>query len=163
MRRVEIRRVAADEWERFRDIRLRALGDAPFAFGSTLAREQERPAAEWRERLGRRDGAMFACVDGDAWLGIAGAYADPDVPALVWVVSMWVAPEGRRRGAGRRLLDTCVAWARRHGATEVRLWVTTTNEPARALYEAAGFEPTGATQPLPSDPSLDELELSLRL
>jgi GNAT superfamily N-acetyltransferase len=160
---MDVRRFGPDEWELLRDMRLRALADSPSAFGSSLAREKDRAEADWRRWIGSRDGVMFACVDEEAWLGIAGTYVEPEQPGVVSVVSMWVAPEGRRRGAGRRLLDACVQWARQRGAAEARLWVTSGNQSARALYEAAGFEPTGATQPLPSDPTLQELELSLRL
>jgi putative hydrolase of HD superfamily len=39
------------------------------------------------------------------------------------------------------------------------LWVTESNEHARALYERAGFRPTGGRQPLPSDASLMEVQL----
>ncbi len=155
--------IESEEWSRLRDIRLRALADSPSAFGSSLAREQDRTEADWRRWLGSRDGVMVACVEEDTWLGIAGTYVESDQPGVVWVVSMWVAPEGRRRGTGRLLLEACVAWARERQASEARLWVTLGNEPARALYEAAGFQPTGVTQPLPSDPSLQELELHLRL
>jgi GNAT superfamily N-acetyltransferase len=161
---MQIREVSPEEWERFRDVRLRALADSPSAFGSSLRREQRQPQAAWRERISWRGGGVtFAAVEDGAWLGIAGAYPDDDAPTCMWVVSMWVAPEARRRGAGRSLLDACVGWARERDAEEVRLWVTTTNTSARALYEAAGFEPTGATQPLPSDPSFEEEELRLTL
>jgi GNAT superfamily N-acetyltransferase len=160
---MDVRRFGPDEWELLRDMRLRALADSPSSFGSSLAREKDRAEADWRGWIERRDGAMFALVDQEAWLGIAGTYVEPEQPGVVWVVSMWVAPEGRRGGAGRRLLDACIQWARERGAAEARLWVTVGNEPARALYEAAGFHPTGATQPLPSDPTLSELELSLGL
>lgn len=159
---VEIHRVAPNEWEQFRDVRLRALADAPSAFGSSLAREQAFDEAAWQERWFGRT-AVFAAKEGDAWLGIAGAYPDQDEPSTVWVVSMWVAPEARRRGMGRALIDACVDWARTRGASEVHLWVTRSNVPARALYEAAGFLPTGSTQPLPSDLSLEEDEFSFRV
>ena len=41
---ITVRRVRAEEWERLRETRLRALADAPMAFGATLADEQARPA-----------------------------------------------------------------------------------------------------------------------
>ena len=160
---MDIREIDPDQWERLRDIRLRALAEAPSAFGSSLAREKGRTEADWRRWLGSRDGVLLVCIDQEAWVGIAGTYVEPEHPDVVWVVSMWVGPEARRRGVGRLLLDACVQWARERPAAEARLWVTLGNQPARTLYEAAGFAPTGVTQPLPSDPSVQEEELSLRL
>ena len=48
--KITVRRVGAEEWERLRVIRLRALTDAPMAFGSTLADEQARSDEFWRGR-----------------------------------------------------------------------------------------------------------------
>jgi hypothetical protein len=52
---VEIRRIRADEGLRLREVRLRALADAPTAFGSSLAREQAFAESTWHERAA--DGA----------------------------------------------------------------------------------------------------------
>ena len=46
---MEIRRIGADEWGELRDLRLRALQDAPDAFGSTYEEESIRTDAEWME------------------------------------------------------------------------------------------------------------------
>jgi RimJ/RimL family protein N-acetyltransferase len=37
--------------------------------------------------------------------------------------------------------------------------VTEKNEPARRLYERCGFVPSGNRQPLPSDPSVEEIQM----
>ena len=46
-----IRTFAQHEWAVYKDLRLRALADSPDAFGSTLAKEQNRSDAEWASRL----------------------------------------------------------------------------------------------------------------
>ena len=45
-----VRRVRPDEGLRLRALRLRALADAPWAFGSTFAREQAFAESVWHER-----------------------------------------------------------------------------------------------------------------
>jgi hypothetical protein len=47
---VEVRRIEAAEWRELRELRLRALADAPDAFASTLEREAAFPEDVWRER-----------------------------------------------------------------------------------------------------------------
>jgi ribosomal protein S18 acetylase RimI-like enzyme len=50
-----------------------------------------------------------------------------------------VAPKGRGRGLGRRLVDALIDWGRRQGATSAYLLVREGNQPARALYRSLGF------------------------
>ena len=150
-------RATEDDWERVRDIRLRALADAPFAFGSTFEDERERPESMWRGRLANRDDATFLAVDEDRAVGLVSVFFE-DV-GRAHLVSMWVSPEARREGVGWALVDAAIRWAAQNGAATVELWVTESNEPARMLYERCGFAFTGRRQPLPSDPTLDELEM----
>ena len=81
---VEIRRIRADEGLRLKALRLRALADAPMAFGSNLAREEAFADATWHERAsggasgtdrapvlsvhleGSSDGVSYAAVAPDA-------------------------------------------------------------------------------------------------
>ncbi|SOC46719.1 Ribosomal protein S18 acetylase RimI [Blastococcus aggregatus] len=58
------------------------------------------------------------------------------------VVTLHVAPAHRRSGLGRRLLDTVGDDARRSGHDVLALGVHREN-PARHLYESAGFTLTG--------------------
>src|SRR5262249_56071893 len=80
-----IRRIRPDEGPNLRALRLRALADAPMAFGSTLAREQAFADAVWRERAERGasgdDSVTFIVEHDGRWLGIVtGLARDPDVP-----------------------------------------------------------------------------------
>ena len=58
------------------------------------------------------------------------------------VVTLHVSPAHRRLGLGRRLLDAVAGDVRRGGHAALALGVHRTN-PARRLYEAAGFRRTG--------------------
>jgi GNAT superfamily N-acetyltransferase len=163
---VEIRRTTEDDWERLRDVRLRALEEAPYAFGSTLERERGRTEAEWREwaehgRWGR--GVTFVADEGDRFVGLASGFPEDDEPDAVHLVAMWVDPSFRRSGIGRALIDAVVGWARDTGARAVHLWVADGNDAAMALYRSYGFEASGTRQPLPSNPALGEELLRLAL
>ena len=166
---VVVRRVRPDEVAEFKAIRLRALADSPNAFATTLAEAEAMPESNWVHRVTRgaagEESLVLVAVDRitEEWLGMTGSYFEDGEPEIANVVSVWVAPEARRRGVGRRLQAAAQAWAVFRGAREQRLWVTDTNEAARALYLAEGFTLTGTTQPHPARPELTELEMIRRL
>ena len=156
-----------DEHERLRRLRLGALAEAPDAFDSPLAGERALPAEVWVRRAaagaaGETVATFIADDEGD-YIGLVTGLWEVEGPGRVMVVSMWVAPRARGRGLGRQLLDAVVGWARERGARQVDLWVTDGNDPARTLYEQAGFVPTGESAPLDTNPSLIGLKLSLPL
>ena len=157
---LRVRRIGPDDAEQLRETRLAALLDTPSAFARTHAEESAYPTEEWafRARRGSEGDAsatFFAELDGSV-VGLVGGYR-PD-GALVELVSMWVAPAGRRNGVGAALVDAVVDWS---GADAVELWVTRGNDPAIALYERCGFVTTDEVQPLPSDPCKDEIRMRL--
>lgn len=155
-----VRAVSEDEWSVLRSVRLQALADAPSAFGSTLAAEEQFTEERWRERAaGSSTSRLFLAWRGDEAVGIAGCIDEGDGSAQL--VSVWVRPDHRARGVGRVLSNAALDFASDHGLTIIRLWVTEGNASARRLYERLGFTPTGKLQPLPSDPALWEHELEL--
>ena len=78
---------------------------------------------------------------------------------------MWVEPSARRRGIGRELLDAVASWAREAGAQRLRLALAQdeASRPAAALYRTLGFEQTGESEPLESNPSSIALVMSRAL
>src|SRR5215469_2032107 len=169
---VLVRRLAADDWRQSRATRLAALADAPYAFSSTLAKEQAYPEELWRSRAG--SGRTFGAFDGGTLIGLAtgiptdeldghtasGADLQPD-----WhLVGMWVAPDYRGTGVAGRLVSAVCERAFQSGAATVTLWVAEKNDRATALYKRHGFAPTGVRQlTRPDEPDHWEKQLALRL
>lgn len=60
-----------------------------------------------------------------------------------WVMNLAVAPEERRHGHGRRLLDAALGVAREWGCASLWLEVREGNAPARALYAGLGLSERG--------------------
>ena len=148
----------------FKAVRLRALQDAPYAFGATYAKESQFDDAEWLRRAGRMNGeggVGFLAMDGDAGCGIAGAFLDANDTTRAQLVSMWTAPTHRQRGVGRLLVNEVLRWARLRGGSALLLMVTSNNEPAMRFYEKLGFTRSGRTEPYPNDPAVFEYEMSL--
>ena len=142
------KRLAAHEGLRLRTIRLRALAEAPDAFGSTHDEAAARPLDSWAAQL-RKIATFVAVVDGEDVGLVRGARDDSQADAA-WLISMWVAPEVRGRGVGEALIDAVVEWARASGARRLLLDVGDHNQPAIALYARMGFEPNGTTGCLPA-------------
>jgi ribosomal protein S18 acetylase RimI-like enzyme len=57
-----------------------------------------------------------------------------------WVYYLAVAPERRREGLGRTMMDAAEAWLRARGAPKIQLMVREDNEAALGFYEALGLE-----------------------
>jgi GNAT superfamily N-acetyltransferase len=147
----------------FKAIRLRALQDAPHAFGSTFAKELQLTDSDWIDRVERWNGergAGFLATDGDTACGIAGSLLDQHDAARALLISMWTAPTHRHRGIGRLLVNHVLNWARGRNALILQLMVTSKNDPAIRFYQRLGFTPTGRTEPYPSDPAVIEYEMS---
>ena len=146
----------------FKDVRLRALLEAPTAFSSTFAKESAFPDEEWKKRAMRWSSgpsAGFLAFDGDRGCGMVFSFAEELDPQRAQVVSMWVAPEVRREGVGRRLIETVVEWARGRRMRDVKLMVTSVNHGAIAFYECLGFRMTGKTEVYPNDSAIKQYEM----
>jgi ribosomal protein S18 acetylase RimI-like enzyme len=152
-----ISEVTPEDWQVMRDIRLEALREAPYAFGSTYAREALFTQAQWQGRISDRAVTYLAHLpDLTEPAGIAGAYVEGGEADLV---SLWVRPAARGREVGEALIEATAGWARSRGFGTLFLWVTESNGAARRLYQRCGFTETGEHQPLPSDPALSEIRL----
>ncbi|GHJ48886.1 hypothetical protein Cs7R123_62280 [Catellatospora sp. TT07R-123] len=160
---IEIQVLSPDDWALWRELRLAALAEAPYAFGSTLADwtgsgdQEER----WRIRL-ELSGSynLIAHLDGVP-VGMASGVPG-EQPGHTELISMWVSPAGRGKGVAAALIEAVAAWSRTQGVPELRLMVADGNDAAIALYRRCGFKETGHVQPMP-DGERGELEMALAL
>jgi GNAT superfamily N-acetyltransferase len=141
---VEVTRIKADEWPVLRELRLRSLLDAPEAFGQRYENAESEPESEWRSAArasaaGDRRAWFLARADDPAATEIGLVQARRRPPSDCLVFSMWVAPEARRGGVGKELIESVATWARGWGGTRIVLWVFGANEGALRFYERLGF------------------------
>jgi ribosomal protein S18 acetylase RimI-like enzyme len=136
---IELRRLTADDWREWRDLRLQALAEAPTAFSATLAEWQGEgdTEARWRQRLIAVPFNVSADVDGTVRGQVSAVVADD--ASTVELISMYVEPDARGSGAGDALVAAVCEWAAGLGIATVTLGVRATNRHAIALYERSGF------------------------
>jgi GNAT superfamily N-acetyltransferase len=114
-----IRRLRAGDGAILRDVRLRALREAPYAFSSWFDREATNGSDHWDDLATQSDagelGAVFVALDEKQCLGITGAYFARENREVATLWGMWVDPNARRRGVGRGLVEAVATWARDAG------------------------------------------------
>ncbi|KAB1162323.1 N-acetyltransferase family protein [Micromonospora sp. DT46] len=141
---IETRVLTEGDWKTWRDLRLAALAEAPYAFGSQLADWQGDGDREerWRGRLAIPGSYnVVATLDGHPVGMASGVPTDQD--RVVELISMYVAPVGRGQSVGDLLVRAVEQWARLVGARTLRLAVAEGNRNAWALYRRNGFRDTG--------------------
>jgi ribosomal protein S18 acetylase RimI-like enzyme len=92
-----------------------------------------------------RGDRLWSAVDRNGetvgWLWIK-----PFEAAAAFLEQITVAEPARRQGYGRAMLAALEELLTRDGIEQLRLNVLRTNEPARALYAAGGYEQTGGDE-----------------
>ena len=147
---IELRELTADDWQTWRELRLAALEEAPYAFGSQLADWVDAEEERWRARLDLPGSRNFVAVLDGTPVGMAsGIRTEHD--GVVELISMWIAPAGRGRGIGDQLMTRVEHWARDHQAATLQLSVADGNDRAHKLYLRSGFVDTDAPGDLMPD------------
>lgn len=92
-------------------------------------------ADEFRDFLKSANTYLITCPDGFLLGRLGGPEAE--------ILTLAVAPSGRRKGVGRALVDEFLAVAGEHGGEQMFLEVASDNLAAIALYRSAGFRQSG--------------------
>ncbi len=164
---LEIKPILPEDWRVLKDVRLRALADAPEAFGTTLAQAQAYSNAEWQARARRFSElppatGCLAFVDGMP-CGMASAFPSAENTHAAELTAFWAAPEQRGQGVADAMAAFAAAWALAQGFAVLEATVVEDNHRAIVFYKKVGFEETGQSEPFRVDPSKQIILLAKRL
>jgi GNAT superfamily N-acetyltransferase len=152
--------IAATKW---RSWRLAYRGILPDEFLGRLAVYP--PAGYWTGRAAvpptNRHGLFVAGAKGTV-MGIAAVEPTDITTAGYDLKVLYIDPLVQRRGLGRALAAAAIEHARTTGAEHLSLWVAERNEPARAFYEATGWEADGERQRFELEPGIAMDEIRYR-
>jgi len=145
---VKIDRLSTEHVLRLKNLRLRSLKEDPDAFGTTWEKAKTYSHDDWIGQLTNLT-TFFAVVD-NCDVGMVRGVIDKDNHGHAHLISMWVAPEARKMGIAKKLIEELMSWARGNGLSQLLLEVAENNSPAIALYKKLGFVFTGQQRALPS-------------
>jgi ribosomal protein S18 acetylase RimI-like enzyme len=167
---LEVRRIRASEWRRYRELRLEALQDSPLAFVEQYRESLAQPDQFWQDRVERAaagsTSSMFVAIRAERFVAKASCFVESDITQYVsaHVVGVYVTPQSRAEGVADALLAAVIGWAQDEAhANRIRLFVMQTNDRAVAFYRRIGFVTTGATMAYPPDPTYSEHEMEYRV
>jgi Acetyltransferases len=108
-------------------------------------------------RIDDNESVIFVARDDAVPVGYAAAEVQTPPPIfeqhrVCHVNELFVRPSARRQGVGMRLLAAIEAWAVDTECPRLTLTVDSDNQPARALYAAAGYKSSRHTMHKPVDP-----------
>lgn len=142
---MRIRELGAGEAALLKDLRLRALQDAPGEFADSYESVVEHPQQYWDQTAisltGESRQRMFIAEVEDSPVGFVYALvaADSDSGSAG---GLWVHSRQRRRGIGSALLEAVIDWGQRNHLYRLRVWVARDETPSHRLVLRAGFTPT---------------------
>ncbi|HEY5711261.1 MAG TPA: GNAT family acetyltransferase [Allosphingosinicella sp.] len=103
-----------------------------------LTRPWNDPVADFARAIEGPTSTILLLRDGD---GIAASVMVGFDGHRGWVYYLAVAPERRRAGLGRAMMDAAEAWLRERGAPKLQLMVRADNSHAIGFYKSLGLEP----------------------
>ncbi|MDZ4744373.1 MAG: GNAT family N-acetyltransferase [bacterium] len=141
-----IRPLTTRDLDAFIELRLEALNDSPFAFGSSPEDDKVLQKKHMREVLENvNEQVVFGCFEGNRLVGITGLFREEHLKmrhrAGIWGV--YVTPEYRRKGVATAMMHQAIALAREWGLEQLDLGVSVSTDDAKRVYEAIGFRVWG--------------------
>lgn len=164
MTETNIRVLGADEWDAYRQARLRALKESPEAFAASYDAEADYDEELWRERMGRS--ARLVAEQRSEVVGIVSVRSDDAMfDNAAEVFGLWVPVSLRGSGIAAQLVQAAARLATNRGHSQLIYWVGTENARAVAFASSYGFRPSEFRRPMAreNDESVEEIALTLAL
>lgn len=163
---ITLRRLAPEDWQQNRAIRLEALAECPGNYFTSLAEAEARTEQDWRAMLDSPTLTVFGLYDGEMLAGLTAIYiADEDPTGKTAGFAMsYIRPAWRGQGYAATLHKARLDWARANGMTRVIVSHRASNQPSRRAIERSGFTRIGTTPHLwPDGIEEDDVQYELML
>lgn len=155
MSEISVRVLGEEEWERYKEFRLRALKESPEAFVADYDTEADYDEELWRTRMARS--ARLLAEKGDEPVGILSLRNSDELFAnSAEIFGLWVPHQLRGSGIAATLVEAAAAAANAEGHTQLVYWVGTDNGRAVAFASSYGFRPTEHRRPMAQQGSDDD-------
>ena len=148
---IEVSLLTPNEWERLKQIRIRALTANPEAFGAKLNEVISQPKEDWL-KLYEKEDYLIASSGG---VDVGMLYIEVlkgDHGATCWIGGCWSDPNFRGVGLMRAMFEFIDKQATSRDWLVQGLGVWTDNNLAISAYEKLGFVEMGGPQPSTRQP-----------
>lgn len=140
--KLTIKRLPAERWQEYREIRMTGLETDPLAFMSSFQEEERYPENLWKERITNQ---IFAEIDFRI-VGLIGFLVRTRQKErhIADIFGLYVRREYGGKGIGDRLLkDAVLTISSSAGVRKIELGIIANQKAAITLYERNGFSIAG--------------------
>lgn len=135
---IVIKKVSVDDWEKFRDLRLKGLQTDPQAFGNTHAIESKGDKKYWEDRISFPDRFYYAAEKDDIFVASAGIKKITEDNRMI--IAVYTIPEYRGLGLSKKIMNIVLDELKSLGIKTASLMVNVHQEVAVTFYKKLGFE-----------------------
>jgi len=145
--KIEIVELKSSEASLCKELRLRALKDAPTAFSETYEQVIEFDSSYWElisnSMVEPNLQRMFIAKKSANCVGSVYALIDQNDSTVGRLGGMWVESANRNNGIGVKLFNSHKNWAMKLKFKSIKLWVQESENCAKPFYSKLGFIETG--------------------